>query len=167
MKYWRISGDAGFCGTDFEEVICAETREEAAQDKALKLVKTIAPNTCGYSDVDKATQELTNILPEIGIDISQAFAATQYIKSQEDRLNTVDGVVMSSREETQIAKTELSQIQGIMSKIVPPTSESLLDYETELLQYKTEVEIVTDIGPVIGAHSGPGTIAVFFLGKER
>lgn len=121
----------------------AETREEAAQDKALKLVKTIAPNTCGYADVDKATQELTNILPEIGIDISQAFAATQYIKSQEDRLNTVDGVVMSSREETQIAKTELSQIQGIMSKIVPPTSESLLDYETELLQYKTEVEKFT------------------------
>lgn len=34
-------------------------------------------------------------------------------------------------------------------------------------QYNTEVDIVTDIGPVIGAHSGPGTIAVFFLGKER
>ncbi len=23
------------------------------------------------------------------------------------------------------------------------------------------------IGPVIGSHSGPGTIAVFFMGKER
>ena len=23
------------------------------------------------------------------------------------------------------------------------------------------------IGPVIGAHSGPGTVALFFLGKER
>lgn len=34
-------------------------------------------------------------------------------------------------------------------------------------QYNTEVDIVTDIGPVIGAHSGPGTIAVFFLGKKR
>lgn len=34
-------------------------------------------------------------------------------------------------------------------------------------RYNAEVEIVTDIGPVIGAHSGPGTIAVFFLGKER
>ena len=27
--------------------------------------------------------------------------------------------------------------------------------------------IVTLVGPVIGAHSGPGTIAVFFLGKTR
>lgn len=30
-----------------------------------------------------------------------------------------------------------------------------------------DVDLVVDIGPVIGAHSGPGTIAVFFLGKER
>lgn len=34
-------------------------------------------------------------------------------------------------------------------------------------RYNSEIEIVTDIGPVIGAHSGPGTMAVFFLGKER
>lgn len=121
----------------------AETRQEAAQDKALKLVKSIAPNTCGYAEVDRATQELTNILPELGIDISQAFAATQYIQTQEERLNTVDGVVMSSREETQTAKTELSQIQVVMSKIVPPTGESLLDYEAQLLQYRSEIENFT------------------------
>ena len=30
-----------------------------------------------------------------------------------------------------------------------------------------DVDLVVDIGPVIGAHSGPGTIAVFFLGKTR
>ena len=30
-----------------------------------------------------------------------------------------------------------------------------------------DVDLVVDIGPVIGSHSGPGTIAVFFLGKER
>ena len=30
-----------------------------------------------------------------------------------------------------------------------------------------EVDLVVDIGAVIGAHSGPGTIAVFFLAKER
>ncbi len=28
-------------------------------------------------------------------------------------------------------------------------------------------ELITDIGPVIGAHSGPGTLALFFLGSER
>ena len=30
-----------------------------------------------------------------------------------------------------------------------------------------DVDLVVDIGPIIGAHAGPGTIAVFFLGKER
>ncbi len=29
------------------------------------------------------------------------------------------------------------------------------------------VEVITDIGPVIGAHAGPGTIAVFFLGSQK
>ena len=27
--------------------------------------------------------------------------------------------------------------------------------------------VVNYVGPVIGAHSGPGTIALFFLGNER
>ena len=30
-----------------------------------------------------------------------------------------------------------------------------------------KVDIITDIGPVIGAHSGPGTLAMFFVGNER
>ncbi len=34
-------------------------------------------------------------------------------------------------------------------------------------KFGNEVDLVTDVGPVIGAHSGPGTLAVFFIGKER
>ena len=34
-------------------------------------------------------------------------------------------------------------------------------------EYGKEVQLVTYIGSVIGAHSGPGTLALFFLGKER
>ncbi len=33
--------------------------------------------------------------------------------------------------------------------------------------YAVDVEIITDVGPVIGAHSGPGTLALFFIGKTR
>ncbi|MBR6407378.1 MAG: DegV family protein [Clostridia bacterium] len=33
--------------------------------------------------------------------------------------------------------------------------------------YGVKVQLITDIGPVIGAHSGPGTLALFFLGRER
>ncbi len=34
-------------------------------------------------------------------------------------------------------------------------------------RYGVETKIITDVGPVIGAHSGPGTLALFFLGTER
>jgi fatty acid-binding protein DegV len=27
--------------------------------------------------------------------------------------------------------------------------------------------LITDVGPVVGAHSGPGTIALFYQGKTR
>ena len=30
-----------------------------------------------------------------------------------------------------------------------------------------KVEVITYVGPVIGAHAGPGTLAVFYLGKNR
>lgn len=34
-------------------------------------------------------------------------------------------------------------------------------------RFGVEVEIITPVGPVIGSHSGPGTLALFFIGKER
>ncbi len=34
-------------------------------------------------------------------------------------------------------------------------------------KYGATVQIITDVGPVIGSHSGPGTLALFFVGKER
>ena len=34
-------------------------------------------------------------------------------------------------------------------------------------KFGAKVELITDIGPVIGAHAGPGTLALFFVGKER
>ncbi len=34
-------------------------------------------------------------------------------------------------------------------------------------KYGASVDVIADVGPVIGAHSGPGTLALFFIGKER
>ena len=34
-------------------------------------------------------------------------------------------------------------------------------------KYGKEVKLVTDVGAVIGAHAGPGVMALFFIGKER
>ena len=34
-------------------------------------------------------------------------------------------------------------------------------------EYGNHAALITDIGPVIGSHSGPGTLALFFVGSER
>ena len=44
-------------------------------------------------------------------------------------------------------------------------AETLRDMLAE--EYGAKVELITDIGPVIGAHSGPGTLALFFVGRAR
>ena len=36
-----------------------------------------------------------------------------------------------------------------------------------IMEHANKAELITDIGPVIGAHSGPGTLAVFFVGTQR
>lgn len=39
----------------------------------------------------------------------------------------------------------------------------------EMLKEKhgVEVTLISEIGPIIGSHSGPGTLAIFFVGKHR
>ena len=34
-------------------------------------------------------------------------------------------------------------------------------------RHGVQVQLITDVGTVIGAHAGPGTLALFFIGKER
>ena len=34
-------------------------------------------------------------------------------------------------------------------------------------KYGEDVQFISEVGTVIGAHSGPGTLALFFIGKER
>ena len=34
-------------------------------------------------------------------------------------------------------------------------------------RYNAAVKLITDIGPVLGAHAGPGTVALFYVGSSR
>ncbi len=47
----------------------------------------------------------------------------------------------------------------------PADAQKLAEIIESKYGYKTS--LITDVGPVIGAHSGPGTIALFFVAKER
>ena len=43
------------------------------------------------------------------------------------------------------------------------------EYAAELMRTRLGVKdiLINYVGPVIGSHSGPGTLAIFFLGSER
>ena len=43
------------------------------------------------------------------------------------------------------------------------------DYVAELVKKSFGIKniVIGDIGPVIGSHSGPGTVALFFVGETR
>lgn len=63
--------------------------------------------------------------------------------------------------------------EGILpdSAVYISHSDSLSDAEklAKIIEdkYGYKTSLITDVGPVIGAHSGPGTIALFFVAKER
>lgn len=46
-------------------------------------------------------------------------------------------------------------------------NDALLLAEILKVKYGVETKLITDVGAVIGAHSGPGTLALFFVGNER
>lgn len=70
-------------------------------------------------------------------------------------------------------------VELVEEKIENPTGQTIFISHSDCLEDATFVgekikekckikEIVyNQIGPIIGAHTGPGTIAIFFLGKER
>lgn len=114
------------------------TRAEKGQQLALSFVKNFSITS--YEELDRAKTMLIAYLPETGITLEQATSANQYIQTHENRLNIVDGVVFDSREGAVKGRQELEEIAGIMSTVLPPENDALLDYERNILNIKNQVE---------------------------
>ena len=55
----------------------------------------------------------------------------------------------------------------LMTSIQSASASNLAGAETVVQTEKVYGTVTDAVGPVIGAHSGPGTLALFFVGKER
>jgi DegV family protein with EDD domain len=76
-------------------------------------------------------------------------------------------------------KNAINEILNAMDQKITDTDTVFIshaDSVEEALRFKEEIEkrhpdikeiVVGEIGPVIGAHAGPGTLAVFFFGSAR
>lgn len=78
------------------------------------------------------------------------------------RINSIKGIMKKYRE------TAIDPEHGVYFISHGDCIEDARKLESMIVnEFGNHAALITDIGPVIGAHSGPGTLALFFLGKER
>lgn len=95
-------------------------------------------------DAVKAKEMLLAFCEEISLPVSDDLKCIQYIDKRladfDLQYRTVDGIVCATRVGADFAREELEQITAFMGQISAPTSESLLDYEEDLLIRKKSFE---------------------------
>lgn len=110
--------------------------------QALQYVKDIQGET--EEDSVKAKEKLIEYCATLSLPVTEELECMKYInKRLEDfdlQYRTVDGIECTTRDSADFAREELKELQVFMGEIVPPTSESLLDYEADLLEKKAVFE---------------------------
>lgn len=116
--------------------------EKCKDDLALKFVKENQGST--EEDAKEAKAKLISYCEEIGLTADENRMCIKYIDRVladfDLKYRTVDQVVCETREGADLARSELEGIRGFMRQISEPTSDSLLDYESGLLEKKKEFE---------------------------
>lgn len=151
-----------------------EKRKGKSLEEVVSFVQETIPHLCHWSTVGDLSQlrrggrlsagkaivgNLLNIKPVLHVDHEGRLVP---MESAKGRKKSVEALVRHM-EETAIAPET--------QRIYISHGDCLGDAEVlaAAIQSKLGVASVTigDVGPVIGAHSGLGTLALFFLGKER
>lgn len=87
---------------------------------------------------------MINRAEEIGLEKNNITTAQSVIDEQLKALDlvyrTVDGILFETRDRADLAKEELIKIQAIMDTIKPPTENSTLSYEKDLIEKGHEIE---------------------------
>lgn len=114
-------------------------------EKEKKAYEFLMENIGTTEEEAKAAKEsLLEYYKKIGIAEYENLPSYQHITSVLEKFDieyrTVDGVLFETREDADLSKAELSDIQEFMSTIKKPTKEDTLKYEEELKQKRTEFD---------------------------
>lgn len=116
--------------------------QDSKDHQAFQYVKDIQGET--EEDSVKAKEKLIEYCATLSLPVTEDLECMKYInKRLEDfdlQYRTVDGAVCTTRDSADFARKELQELQVFFGEIDPPTSESLLDYEADLLERKVEFE---------------------------
>ena len=147
--------------------------EGATLEQTAAYVKELIPRLCHWFTVDDLEYlkrggrissaaalvgSVLSIKPIITVDNEGHLISTGKVRGRKAAINTLVekyGQYASDKEGT-----------AFVCHSDCPEDVALL--KSELCEkYGAKVELVSDMGPIIGAHVGPGTVAVVFVGKER
>lgn len=112
--------------------------------------------------------------------VSKASAFIGTLMSIKPVLNVDENGKLIARDKVRGRKQSLDAVVEKMAKYAESPSEQTIfishgdcladaEYVADKIKERFGVQeiMISYVGPVIGAHSGPGTIALFFLGKDR
>lgn len=109
---------------------------------ALKYIKDIQGKT-EYDSI-LAKEKMIEYCTDLSLPITDELECMEYInKRLEDfdlQYRTVDDIICPTRDSADFAREELKELQLFFAEITPPTSDSLLDYEADLLEKKNVFE---------------------------
>nr|MBQ8890713.1 DegV family protein [Clostridia bacterium] len=149
-------------------------KEGATLDEAAEMTRKICGSVCHWFTVDDL------VYLKRGGRISAASAAIGNLLSIKPILHMDDGGHLVSvgkargRQASVMALAnkfaELASSEG-SPEVFISHADCYSDAErlAEILKTRhgVNVSLISDVGPVIGAHSGPGTLALFFIGRKR
>ncbi len=143
-------------------------------DEAAEYAKSLLPGLCHWFTVDDLVYlkrggrvsptaafvgNLLGIKPVLHVDDEGHLINVSKVRGRKTSITTL------ADKYTELAKDKENGVVLISHSDCLADAELLAD--TLKSRHGAEVKIITDVGPVIGAHSGPGTLALFFIGKNR
>ena len=143
-------------------------------EETAKKLESIKQNLCHYFTVDdlhhlhrggrvsKTTAVLGSVLgikPILHVDEEGRLIPIGKVRGRKQSLNQL----------VEKMKAKSSGLENSIFFVSHGDCEEDAKYVSELVKKECGIKkyMIHDIGPVIGAHSGPGTVALFFLGQSR
>ena len=166
------------CASAGEGLLVYIAKEEKAKGASLdeleKLMKEVAPKMCHWFSVDDL-QHLKR-----GGRISPATALVGNLLGIKPVLHVDDEGHLINVSKARGRKAALKALADKYTELAENPKDSIIFIshadcieDVKILEDMVKEEHgigfahIADIGPVIGSHAGPGTIAIFFIGKER
>lgn len=155
-------------------LVAQKSNEGASLDELVEYATSIVPNICHWFTVDDL------VYLKRGGRVSPAVALVGKVLGIKPILHVDNEGKLISMSKARGRKAALTALVDKYGELVNSeyndtvfiSNADCMDDVKELEQmlksrYNANVKLITDIGTVIGAHAGPGTLALFFVAKER